>query len=94
MKMFWIRYGLGGGFGGPGAWESTLAKDLDDAETQAWEAACEKYDTFDGLYGLQTIGEIKEEDPELTEGDAEEQWRESRESWLDYQATDKKPEGY
>lgn len=81
--LFKIHYGLGGGFGGAINHETLDFEDAEDAELYAWKAACEEYEQYDGMHGLQTVEEIMEEEnvPEL---DAQEMWEEHRESWLDY----------
>lgn len=91
MARFWIRYGLGGGFGGVGNWEEINVSSLEEAENEAYWAACEEYEAYGGMHGLLTIEDIMEEE-ELSEEEAEEQYREYRESWLDYEATDQEPE--
>lgn len=84
---FEIRYALGGGFGGCGNkdWEIIEAGSLKEAEEEAYEQACQVYEMYDGMYGLRSVSDIMEEDG-LTEEGAEEEWREKRESWLDYEA--------
>lgn len=85
MNKFEISYGISGGFGGSCDWEEIQAVSLEDAETQAWENACEVYNSYDGMYGLRTIDEIaKEED--MTEDEATYQWIDNREGWIIYQA--------
>lgn len=84
--MFQIRYGLGGGFGGAGDWEDCEeAKTLEQADKIAYEYACQDYDSYDGLHGLRDIEQIMEED-RVDEDEAEQIWRDERESWLDYEA--------
>lgn len=86
MAKYEIRYGLGGGFGGPCEWEDCEAETLEEAEAIAYDEACQVYDSYDGMYGLQTENEIMEENPDFDEEDAAMEWREQRESWLDYEA--------
>ena len=85
MREFRIRYGLGGGFGGPGDWETIEAENYDDAVQQAWQAACEEYEMYYGMHGLQSHEEIQEENPDWDESDVESEYNEQRESWLDYE---------
>jgi len=90
--MFQIRYALGGGFGGceMQEWEDCPeAKTEDQARDIAYEMACQEYESYDGLYGLRSVDEIKEED-ELEQEEAEQSWLEERESWLDYEAREVK----
>lgn len=85
--MFEIRYGLGGGFGGAGDWEPCEGVDtLDEAVDCAYEQACQEYDSYEGMHGLGSFDEIQEENPDWDEEEVEEQWRENREGWLDYEA--------
>ncbi len=79
-----IYYGLGGGFGGADgseAFEGTKG----EAETEAWNKACENYESYVGSNGIRSIEDIMEED-EVEYDDAEQTYNEERESWLDYWA--------
>jgi hypothetical protein len=85
--MWQIRYGLGGGFGGceRNEWEDCEeANNEDQACDYAYEMACQEYEMYDGMHGLRNTADIMEED-EVDEEEAEEIWREERESWLDYE---------
>lgn len=95
MATFYIRYALAGGFGGVenADWEKIDCNNLEEAESTAYQAACDEYDNYEGLHGLRTVEQIMEED-ELSEEEAEEEWREEREGWLDYEATATKPEDF
>lgn len=84
MADFYIRYGLGGGFGGPGDWEVVQCDDFNKAEDAAYEAACETYESYAGMHGLQSVEEIMEEE-QCDEAVAQEIFNEYRESWLDYE---------
>jgi hypothetical protein len=84
--MRWqIRYGLGGGFGEDGEWEDCDAKNREEAESLAYDHACEVYDSYDGLHGLRNVEMIMEEE-DVDAEEAEEIWREEREGWLDYES--------
>ena len=83
-----IRYGLAGGFGGVGDWEDAYAKTLEQAETEAYERACEIYESYEGMYGLRTVEDIMTEDG-CIEDEAVMTYNEERESWLDYEAREK-----
>jgi hypothetical protein len=85
MKKYLIKYGLGGGFGGADNEEVVEADSQEAASHLAWEKACEVYDTYDGMHGLQTVQDIMEEEG-LNEDEAHESWEEQRESWLVYSA--------
>ena len=63
--MWQMRYGLGGGFGGckNKDWEDLPGVDKEEQANEiAYEAACEEYESYEGLHGLRTISEIAEED--------------------------------
>jgi hypothetical protein len=81
-----IGYGLSGGFGGIQNYEVIEDYTLESASTEAYQKACEEYDSYEGMYGLRTVDEIMEEDGIEDYEEAEEVWREERESWLDYVA--------
>lgn len=93
MAKFQIRAALSGGFGGVenACWETVECSSMAEAESEAYEAACAVYDSYDGLHGLRSIEQIMEE-AEVSEHDAEEIWREEREGWLDYEAREYAPE--
>jgi hypothetical protein len=86
MIKFAIRYGLGGGFGGIKYKDEEIidAKNEDEANTYAYEMACQEYDSYAGLHGLRDIEQIMEEDNIEDEDEAEQIYNEERESWLDY----------
>lgn len=83
MELFIIGYGLGGGFGGIQNYEVVEAKDLNEASTLSYEKACEEFEQYAGSYGLRTVEEIMEEEG-YEEEEAEQEFNEERESWLDY----------
>ena len=60
--LFIIGYGLSGGFGGIQNYEVIEAYSQDDADKQAWEMACETYESYVGMHGLRELSEIMEED--------------------------------
>ena len=82
--LYIIGYGLGGGFGGIQDYEVVEAMNMEDAERQAYDSACDMYEGYDGSNGLMTIDEIMEEEEIEDYDEAEEMWREEREGWLDY----------
>lgn len=65
MKYFKIGYGCGDNE------DYIIAKDLEDAETTAWECAVEDYESYEGLHGIRGMADIAEEDYgiELDEAD-------------------------
>ena len=79
MKEYNIYAGLGGGFGGKKYLYTGMFESHEDAEHEAWEAACEEYDSYEGINGLGTYADAIEEaheelgwdrddeDPELVE---------------------------
>lgn len=87
IKRFRIRYGLGGGL------SSTIDEfvhpydSLEDAEDDAYESACEVYESYGHATGRRSIDEIMR-DELVTEQEAEEIWIEDRERWLVYSATE------
>lgn len=83
--LYIIGFGLGGGFGGIDKYQVVHAVSQAEAEREAFNLACEEYDSYDGMYGLRTVEEIMEED-ELNREDAVNSWRDERDSWLDYSA--------
>ena len=85
MNLFIVGYGLSGSFGGINNYEVIKAKSLSNAETHAWELACEYYENYVGMYGLRDLDEIIE-DEDCSEEDAEEIYSDEREDWLDYNA--------
>lgn len=85
MELFIINYGLGGGFGGAKNYEVVQVSNLEEAEKWAYDAACEYYEGYSGMYGLRDEVQIMEED-ECDEEDARLTFEEERESWLEYAA--------
>jgi hypothetical protein len=85
MKKFKVFYGLGGGFGGATEDDEIYEfANKDEAIEFAREKACEEYDDHAGLHGLRSIEEIMEEEG-LDEDEAIAEYKEERESWLDYE---------
>lgn len=87
--MFFMRYGLGGGFGGCESceWEECDATTEDEAYKEAWLRACEEYESYEGMYGLRTIEDIMEEE-DLDEEEARTAYNDEMESWLDYEVVE------
>jgi hypothetical protein len=82
---FYIKYGLGGSFNSCENmnWEEIEAKDWEEAGRYAYEAACEEYEYYAGMYGISSIEEYIEDG--MTEFEAYEAFCDERESWIDYQ---------
>ena len=87
MAKFEIYAGLGGGFGGAQLQETVEGITLEQAETWAYELACEEYDSYAGMHGLRNINEIME-DEDCDEDTAWEYFEEDRNSWIDYYAVE------
>ena len=97
MKQYNIYAGLNGSFGGASYQYTTLADSFEEAEQEAFEAACDEFESMAGLHGLvdeeacieeycQNNGlernELDEEDLEIID----EIYLGERENWLDYRA--------
>lgn len=82
---FLMKHSLGGGFGGTENcdWEKCYSYTEDGANKEAYEAACEDYESYAGHHGLRDTDSIMEEDGVEYE-EAEEIYNEEREGWLDY----------
>lgn len=81
--LFEIYAGLSGGFGGAKYVETIEFPSYEEAEDYALELAIEEYQGYEGLHGIRSISEIME-DEGLDEDDAELEYLEERDSWLDY----------
>jgi hypothetical protein len=81
-KKWKIYAGLAGGFGGAN-FIRTFTGTQEQAEKEAYYAAIEEYESYEGLHGLRTVDEIMEEDG-LEYDEAMEVYNDERESWLDY----------
>lgn len=97
MKQFNIYAGLSGSFGGAHYQYTTLCESQDEAYNEAYEAACEEYDSYAGLHGLPswedavnsycedlgiTPDDLEDTDEEYLE--IEELYNETMEGWLAY----------
>ena len=78
-----IFAGLGGGFGGANFTGEVFTGTKEQAESRAYGAAQEEYDSYEGSHGLRSINDIMDEDG-VDEEEAIEIYNEERESWLDY----------
>ena len=78
-----IYSGLGGGFGGA-HYIRTFTGTKEQAEKEAYYAAIEEYDSYEGLHGLRTVDDIMEEDGIEDYDEAQQVYNDERESWLDY----------
>lgn len=84
-NLYTISFGLAGGFGGIHDYKVIKAHTLEEAETFAYEEACEYYEGYVGRNGLRDISDIVEEEG-CSEEDAEQIFVEDREDWLLYNA--------
>lgn len=82
---FIIWHGLGGGFNSK-EYQAIEAIDEDDANEQAYEHACNEYDSYAGLHGLRDTDQIMEEDGIEDSDEAYEVFCQERDSWLTYGA--------
>lgn len=98
MKQYNIYAGLSGGFGGACYQYTTLCENEDEAYEEAYQSACEIYDSYEGLHGLLDWDSAVEEycgnnslDPNnLSDEDIqniEDIISNDRESWIDYWVT-------
>ena len=97
MALYNIYAGLGGSFGGATYQYTSDFDNREEADTVAWEKACEIYESYEGYHGLLDYGDaIKEycEDNDLDEVNLNENDYEEineiygsyRESWMEYYA--------
>lgn len=85
LKWYKIYYGLGGSFGGEQYGYTAQFGNEEEANKAAWESACEKFESYAGMYGLRTLEDIMEQDG-LDEEEAANVYNEERENWLEYHA--------
>jgi len=95
MATFWIRSGLGGGFGGceNECWEEIEARSHTEAMDVAEEQAKELYHSFAGMHGLRDIDTIMEEE-DCDEDEAESILAYDIDSWIEFEAVSERPEDY
>jgi hypothetical protein len=84
--LYIIGYGLAGGFGGASNFEVIKVDSQEEAEEWAYEAVCDEYESYAGMYGLRDVSQIMEEDEIKDEDEAYLVFEEERENWLDYSA--------
>ena len=79
---FYMRYGMGGGYGGAGDWELCEATNQKDADEWAYELACQDFESS-GEFDYEQYEE------DYPDSDESEQWVaycEERESWIEHEA--------
>ena len=97
MKQYNIYAGLGGSFGGASYQYTILANSLEEAKNEAWEAACDEFESIAGSHGLYDEENCIEEyclsnnlsRDELDEKDLaviNELYLEERDSWIRFNA--------
>ena len=82
IKKWAIFQGLNGGFGGAD-FECFETCTYEEAQSIAYEKACDSYESYVGIGGLRELSTIMEED-EVEEEEAEQIYNEEREGWLEY----------
>ena len=63
------------------------AESEEQAVEEAYWLAIEEFDSWAGMHGLTSLSEIMEENPDLSEEDAEEEYNQAREDCVEYSAT-------
>lgn len=97
MKQFNIYAGLGGSFGGARYQFTTLAETYEDAMDEAYDAACEEFESYAGVHRLFSTSDAVEEycneagidkdDMDDDDWDVIDEMRnEVMESWISYKA--------
>lgn len=91
MAQFEVYAGLGGGFGGAKYIETVEVANEEEASQIAYEYAVEEYESYEGLYGLVSYGDIVDNPEEygLDEDCQNEEYlweayEEERSTWLNY----------
>lgn len=82
--------------------EYIIANSLDEAETAAYQAAIDEYDSYEGLHGVRSMQEIAIEDfdieldeaDEMTYNDIEIAYTEQKEDTISYSAEEITEEEY
>ena len=91
MAQYKVYAGLGGGFGGAKYIETVEAANEEEASRIAYEYAVEEYESYEGLHGLVSYGDVVDNPEEygLDEDCQNEEYlweayEEERSTWLDY----------
>ena len=91
MAQYKVYAGLGGGFGGAKYIETVEAANEEEAADIAYEYAVEEYESYEGLHGLVSYGDVVDNPEEygLDEDCQNEEYlweayEEERSTWLDY----------
>ena len=83
---FKITYDLGGSLCGSGDEFEEEFETQSQADQEAYEKACELYDSFVGMYGLRTEDDIAKEESLDDLDEIRQIFEQERESWLEYSA--------
>lgn len=87
-KKYGIYAGLGGSFGGASLVDTVVCENETQANEVAREYAVEIYESYEGLYGLKSWDDVREDLMESGEdyddGIVSEYYNEEVEEWLDY----------
>lgn len=96
MKEYNIYAGLGGGFGGATYQYTSLYESEEDANQDAFEAACGEYESYEGMNGLPTYSDaldeameemgIWDDDDDEVHDLAWDVYNANREDWIEYYA--------
>lgn len=84
MAKYIIFAGLGGGFNSVCQQKIEDYNSEDEALADAYEIACEEYDSYGGMHGLFNIEDALAEDPSLTNEDLNTMYFEDLETWVVY----------
>jgi hypothetical protein len=85
-KVYRIFAGIGGGFGGGSFQFADKFHDEAEASSNAYEAACQEYDSYEGYYGISSHAEIAEEndlDFDSDSNEIDQLYNEEKENWID-----------
>lgn len=97
MAKYNIYAGLGGGFGGANYCTTEEFATLEEAEQYAYQQAVDEYESYEGMHGLRSWEEVKEdyceefnvEEEDFHNGDysaIDEEYQQEVEGWIDYRA--------
>lgn len=81
---FKIFAGLSGGFGGAVCLCIHECFSEKEAIDFAYSLAMEEYESYAGMHGLTGYDELLADNPEISEDELEDLYREEAETWIDY----------
>lgn len=92
LKKYKIYAGLGGSFGGANLIDTIFCKSEYEAETVAREHALNIYESYEGLYGLKTWDDVREDlmesGEDFDDDIVSEYYDEEVEGWISYYAVE------